>query len=205
MNLPNKLTLFRLLLVPVFMAFLLLNTFWAYPFALAVFVLASLTDWLDGYLARKYQQITVFGEFMDPLADKLLISAALICFVEIPQLRISAWMVVLIIGREFLITGLRLIAISKGVVIAADRSGKFKTTSQMVTISVCLLVLCAEAILNQFYFFNLFDPSGTSIWQRLSQHLPFWMMLGTTLLTLLSGYSYLHKNSHIFSKETGLS
>ena len=205
MNLPNQLTLFRFLLVPVFLIFFSLPHYWAYPCALLIFILASVTDLLDGYLARKNKQVTMFGEFMDPLADKFLISAALICFVEISYLRVSAWMVVFIIGREFLITGLRLIGISKGEVIAADRSGKFKTTSQMVTISVILLLLSAEALLSRFYAYNLYDPLATSGWPTLAQNLPHWLMFLTTFLTLLSGYSYLRKNRHLFAKETGLS
>src|SRR4051812_14424298 len=120
MNLPNKLTVLRLLLVPVFMIFTIIDNVWTRIFALLIFIVASLTDLYDGYFARKYGEITTFGKFMDPLADKFLISAAFICFVSMRELRVPAWMVVLIIGREFLITGLRTLAASKGVIIAAD-------------------------------------------------------------------------------------
>ena len=205
MNLPNKLTVLRLLLVPVFMIFLVQDTFWAYPLALAVFALASFTDWLDGYLARRNKEVTTFGEFMDPLADKFLVSAAFICFVGIPNLKVPAWMVVLIIGREFLITGLRLVAISKGSVIAADRSGKFKTSSQIFTISVILIILCADAILKHNSSIGLLGVESLDFWIALTQKLSYWLTFGATLLTLISGFSYLRKNRHIFSQEVGLS
>ena len=134
MNLPNKLTIFRVILVIPFVA-LMLNGYdlWA----VAVFIIASLTDLLDGKIARKYNLITDFGKFMDPLADKLLVCAAMICLVEMG--RLPAWMVIVIISREFIISGFRLVASDNGVVIAASYWGKFKTTFQMLMIIVLLL------------------------------------------------------------------
>ena len=139
MNLPNKLTLFRVILIPVFVVFMLVSVTgdtdkWI---ALAIFIIASLTDLLDGKIARKYNLITDFGKFMDPLADKLLVCSAMICLVSLGK--IPAWIVIVIIAREFIISGFRLIAADNGVVIAASYWGKFKTASQMVT--VILLVL----------------------------------------------------------------
>ncbi len=131
MNTPNKLTLFRIVLVPVFIALLLNQMSIA---AGIVFIIASLTDTLDGYLARKYHQITVFGKFMDPLADKLLVCSALICLVELH--RIPSWVVVIIVGRDFIISGYRLIAAERGIVIAANWWGKIKTVVQMIMIIV---------------------------------------------------------------------
>src|SRR4051812_18535646 len=122
MNLPNQLTLARLLLCAVFTVFMSLDAPFTGVAALVVFILASLTDWLDGYLARKWNQITDMGKLLDPLADKILISAAYIGFVA--QDLIPMWVVVCIIAREFLITGLRTIAAAKGVVLAAERIGK---------------------------------------------------------------------------------
>lgn len=136
MNLPNKLTIFRVILVIPFVA-LMLNGYdlWA----VAVFIIASLTDSLDGKIARKYNLITDFGKFMDPLADKLLVCAAMICLVEMG--RLPAWMVIVIISREFIISGFRLVASDNGVVIAASYWGKFKTTFQMLMIIVLILNL----------------------------------------------------------------
>ena len=131
MNTPNKLTVARMILVPFLVLFMLTdlggeaNRY----IALAIFVVASVTDWFDGKLARKYNLVTNFGKFMDPLADKLLVCSAMICFIELEKL--PAWFVIIIIGREFIISGFRLIAADNGVVIAASYWGKFKTVSQM--------------------------------------------------------------------------
>lgn len=138
MNLPNKLTILRVLMIPFFLLFMLTDLGGAAGkwIALAIFIVASLTDLIDGKIARKYNLVTNFGKFMDPLADKLLVCAALICLVEVGLL--PAWMVVIIISREFIISGFRLIAADNGVVIAASYWGKFKTTFQMIMI--CLLI-----------------------------------------------------------------
>ena len=141
MNLPNKLTMIRVILVPVFIVLLFMgqnNPLFKY-LALAVFVIASLTDTLDGYIARSRNLVTNFGKFMDPLADKLLVCSALICFIQIGT--IPAWVVIIIISREFIISGFRLIASDKGVVIAASKWGKAKTVSQMITVILLILDL----------------------------------------------------------------
>lgn len=146
MNLPNKLTMFRVILIPFFVVFMLVDIT---PFdkwiALAVFIVASLTDLLDGKIARKYDLVTNFGKFMDPLADKLLVCSALICLVALG--RIPAWIVIVIIAREFIISGFRLIASDNGVVIAASYWGKFKTTFQMVMICLMIADIAALALL----------------------------------------------------------
>ena len=137
MNLPNKLTVFRVILIPFFVLFLLLDiTAYDRWFALAIFIIASLTDFLDGHIARKYNLVTNFGKFMDPLADKLLVCSALICLIELD--RIPSWIVIVIIAREFIISGFRLVASDNGVVIAASYWGKFKTTFQIIMI--CLMI-----------------------------------------------------------------
>lgn len=140
MNLPNKLTLLRIILVPIFMVFLILSN--DYPqyaqfFALIVFIIAASTDGLDGYLARKNNLVTTFGKIVDPLADKLLISAALISFVSLGE--ISVWAAVIIIGRELAVTGLRVVAASEGIVISASIWGKLKTILQISAIIALLL------------------------------------------------------------------
>lgn len=139
MNLPNKLTVFRVILIPFFVFFLLAPYFEGYGnyIAVGVFILASLTDLLDGKIARKYNLVTDFGKFMDPLADKLLVCAAMICLVESGQL--PAWIVIVIISREFIISGFRLVASDNGIVIAASYWGKFKTVFQMLMIIVLML------------------------------------------------------------------
>ena len=156
MNLPNKLTVFRVILIVPFVLLLLggyaqwgwftaiFGTILEYTdyIALALFIIASLTDLLDGKIARKYNLVTNFGKFMDPLADKLLVCAALICLIELQ--RIPAWIVIIIISREFIISGFRLVAADNRVVIAANYWGKFKTTFQMIM--VCLMIANIEAL-----------------------------------------------------------
>ena len=145
MNLPNKLTILRVIMSPFFVAALLYdggaNQNMRYV-AAALFIIASLTDMLDGKIARKYNLVTNFGKFMDPLADKLLVCSALICMIELREL--PAWMVIIIISREFIISGFRLVASDNGVVIAASYWGKFKTTFQMI--GVVLLIFNIPAL-----------------------------------------------------------
>ena len=137
MNLPNKLTMSRIVLIPVFMAVLYMGFPGSDYIALIIFIIASLTDLLDGKIARKYNLVTNFGKFMDPLADKLLVAAALICLTANGTL--AAWISIIIISREFIISGFRLVASDNGIVIAASYWGKFKTTFQMVMIVMLIL------------------------------------------------------------------
>ena len=174
MNLPNKLTIFRVILIPFFVFFLLAPYFPEYGkyIATAIFIVASLTDMADGKIARKYNLITDFGKFMDPLADKLLVCAAMICLVEMG--RLPAWMVIVIISREFIISGFRLVASDNGVVIAASYWGKFKTTFQMLMIIVLILNLG-----------GVFDMIGLVLT---------WIAL---ILTVVSLIDYLVKNKQV--------
>ena len=141
MTTANKITIFRVILIPVFLVLMYLrfpgHTYWAF----GVFVLASLSDFADGYIARHYNQVSDFGKFMAPLADKLLVVAAMLLFVE--QHQMPAWALLLVVAREFAVTGLRLIAVDNGRVIAAAKSGKVKTASTMVCI--CLMLLLSNA------------------------------------------------------------
>ncbi len=174
MNLPNKLTVLRVLLIPFFVWAALGDPVPGYSkyIAVLIFIVASLTDLLDGKIARKYGLVTNFGKFMDPLADKLLVCAALICLVSCGML--SAWMVIVVISREFIISGFRLVASDNGVVIAANYWGKFKTTFQMLMIIVLLLDLG-----------GVFDLIG----QILT-----WVAL---ILTVVSLVDYVIKNKHV--------
>ena len=150
MNLPNKLTVLRVCMIPFFVVTLLLNggENQTYRYiAAAIFIVASLTDMLDGKIARKYNLVTNFGKFMDPLADKLLVCSALICLVDLKQL--PAWMVIVIISREFIISGFRLVASDNGIVIAASYWGKFKTTFQMISVILLIVRIPALTVLTQ--------------------------------------------------------
>ncbi len=150
MNLPNKLTVLRVCMIPFFVVMLMLNggENQTYRYIAAViFIVASLTDMLDGKIARKYNLVTNFGKFMDPLADKLLVCSALICLVDLKQL--PAWMVIVIISREFIISGFRLVASDNGIVIAASYWGKFKTTFQMISVILLIVRIPALAVLTQ--------------------------------------------------------
>jgi CDP-diacylglycerol--glycerol-3-phosphate 3-phosphatidyltransferase len=153
MNLPNKLTLFRVILIVPFVILLLGGhaipaiSGYADYISLVIFIVASLTDLLDGKIARKYNLVTNFGKFMDPLADKLLVCSALICLIELD--RIPAWIVIIIISREFIISGFRLIAADNRVVIAASYWGKFKTTFQMIMVCLMIANISALSVLTQ--------------------------------------------------------
>ena len=179
MNLPNKLTMFRVILIPFFVFFLLAPYFEGYGnyVAVAIFIVASLTDLLDGKIARKYNLVTNFGKFMDPLADKLLVCSAMICLVELKLL--PAWIVILIIAREFIISGFRLIASDNGVVIAASYWGKFKTTFQMLMVIVLLLNFDIPA----------FKILGTVL---------IWI---ATILTVVSLIDYIIKNKDVLKEQ----
>ena len=145
MNLPNKLTVGRIILVPFFVATLLANFPLNNAVALIIFIAASLTDMFDGKIARKYNLVTNFGKFMDPLADKLLVCSAMICLVDLKL--IPVWVVLIIIAREFIISGFRLVASDNGIVIAASYWGKFKTTFQMIAVVLLILDIPSLALL----------------------------------------------------------
>lgn len=177
MNLPNKLTVLRVIMIPFFVVFMLMDITGAADkwIALAIFIVASLTDLLDGKIARKYNLVTNFGKFMDPLADKLLVSAAMICMIEKGML--ASWIVIIIISREFIISGFRLVASDGGIVIAASYWGKFKTVSQMAMI----IVLIAD-------FGGVFDMIGMAL---------IWVSL---ILTVVSLIDYVAKNVQVLTQ-----
>ena len=177
MNMPNKLTMLRVILIPFFVVFMLGSLLgdadkWI---ALGIFIAASLTDLLDGKIARKYNLVTDFGKLMDPLADKLLVSAALICLCEMG--RLAAWIVIIIISREFIISGLRQIAADNGIVIAASYWGKYKTTFQMIMI--CLLIVNIDVL-------SLISAIVTWI---------------AVILTIVSLIDYMVKNRQVFMED----
>lgn len=175
MNTANKLTLMRILLIPVFVVILYLDVPGAIYWATAVFVIASLTDALDGYIARHYNQITDFGKFMDPLADKMLVVAAMVWFVEVGEM--PGWALLVVLVREFAVSGLRMVAADKGAVIAAGWSGKIKTVCTMVGI----------------VFILLFDD-------RVMENICIALIV---LTTIYSGVEYFLKNGKVLLTEMG--
>lgn len=143
MNLPNILSILRIILIPVFIAVFTSHSPGRSQWAALIFIMASLTDWFDGFIARRWQQVTLFGKFIDPVADKLLVLAALIMLVELK--RVDSWIAIVIIGRDVAITGLRAIASSMGIVIEAKEMGKYKTAVQIM--AICLLILGYPVVL----------------------------------------------------------
>lgn len=202
MTFANKLTLLRLALVPGFMVFMVIDNLWTRIAALVIFIAASVTDWYDGRIARETGTVTVIGTFLDPLVDKMLIAAALVGFVEMPELHIRAWMVVLIISREFLITGLRSVAASTGVVLAAEGAGKFKMASQITAIITILVILIVNSV---FESFPSLAPGTADGWplvlREVLERAPFWLVFAATILTLVSGSLYLTKYSDLLKRE----
>src|SRR5690625_2365301 len=184
MNIPNKITISRIFLIPIFIIILSVPFNWgewnigettlplSHFVAGVIFIIASGTDWLDGYYARKYNLVTNLGKFLDPLADKLLVAAALILLVEMGLA--PAWIVIIIISREMAVTGLRLVAAGEGIVLAAGSMGKLKTATQMIAIAVLLL--------NNFPFSYIGFPFGMI------------MLYAALIFTVISGYDYFVKN-----------
>ncbi|MDD5252316.1 MAG: CDP-diacylglycerol--glycerol-3-phosphate 3-phosphatidyltransferase [Candidatus Omnitrophica bacterium] len=191
MNLANRLTMSRILLTFVFMFFLFCNGLWAKAISLVVFILAALSDYFDGMIAQRRNMITDFGRLMDPIADKILVLAAFAAFVQL-QL-IEAWMFVIIIAREIMITSLRLFALNKGKVLSAARAGKHKTVVQMAVIFTILgFILLKEIVLK----YSTWNPA----WEKMFRQGIFFLMLLTVGLTLYSGLSYLWENRKIITR-----
>jgi CDP-diacylglycerol--glycerol-3-phosphate 3-phosphatidyltransferase len=183
MNLPNQLTVLRLFLTLPFVIALSINFPGAKLLALGLFIAGSVTDYADGYIARKFELITDFGKLMDPLVDKIMTMSAFICLVSLGS--VPAWAVIVIVSREFLITGLRLIAAARGKVLPAERLGKHKTVWQIVTILYCLVLLTVS---------DQFGPILSPLTRTSLEAIGFALVCLTVGLTLWSGISYFAKN-----------
>lgn len=195
MNLANKLTMGRIFLIPIFLIFIAVKDIpYGTVIATLIFVLASLTDKLDGYIARSRNQITTFGKFMDPLADKLLVTAALISLVDLHV--VPGWAAIIIIAREFAVSGLRTIAASEGKIIAASWWGKIKTVIQIIAIIAMLLKINVD---NVAYLSNLISTSD--FWKNFFLYVPDLFMYMAVIITLVSGYDYFKKNKHTISTD----
>ncbi|WP_297713648.1 CDP-diacylglycerol--glycerol-3-phosphate 3-phosphatidyltransferase [Clostridium sp.] len=193
MNLANKLTMIRIFLVPVFLVFITVKEIpYGSIIATVVFIIASITDQLDGHIARSRNQITNFGKFMDPLADKLLVTAALVSLVELKL--VAGWAVVVILAREFAVSGLRTLAASDGIVIAASWWGKIKTVTQMIAILLLLLKVNINTSANAINFIK-----NNSFLNSFFTYVPETIMFIAVLITIISGIDYFVKNKHVIS------
>lgn len=191
MNIANRLTVLRIVLTFVFMFFLFVQGLWAKVIALTIFIFAALSDFFDGRIAQRKNMVTDFGRLMDPIADKILVLAAFAAFVQM-QL-IDAWMFVIIVSREILITSLRLFALNKGKVLSAAKAGKHKTVSQM---AVILSILCFIVLKEAMLTYSTWNPA----WERLFRQGIYLLMMFTVGLTLYSGLSYLWENRKIIAR-----
>jgi CDP-diacylglycerol--glycerol-3-phosphate 3-phosphatidyltransferase len=204
MNLANKLTLMRICTIPFFILFMELGGICNSILALLIFCVASITDLLDGQIARKNKIITPLGVFLDPLADKLLISAAFIYFVNIPMLGVAAWMVVIIVAREFLMMGFRSIAAAKNVIIPADKAGKLKTISQILAIIIIMVIVILVVNKAFFKFLGVTQDSlknSCSMLLFVMEKTPFWVTFVVVVLTVYSGAKYIWKHRKLISEE----
>jgi len=183
MTTANKITILRIVLVPIFMALILMDSTACKMWALAVFILASASDWVDGYIARNYNQVSNFGKFMDPLADKVLTTAAFLALLEIGRITwLGSVAIILILTREFMVAGLRMLAGSGGKVIAASMFGKVKTVAQMIAIIAAIFM--ANPV--------LFPAQETTV---IITNVLVWI---STIITVISGIDYMVKNIGVF-------
>lgn len=190
MTLSNRLTMSRIVVVPFFILFMSLNSLCAQIIALVIFIYAALTDLYDGYLARRLGQVTRMGQFLDPLADKMIVSAALISFIRFGELSIHAWIVIVIIAREFIINDLRDLAVSNNMVITVTKAGKIKTVVQMVSIIVILSLIVIKTFIN-----------GTGWFDLLLRETVFWVMILIMFATVITGLDYLIRGTRELSKK----
>jgi len=202
MTLATKITFLRVISIPLFMATFLWNQEetlvgdWGKVVSTGVFIFAAITDYYDGAVARWYKEETTFGKFIDPIADKLLVSTALIAMVEYRRITfIPAWAAIIIIARELAVTGLRLICIPKGMVVEASNLGKWKTTTQLTAIITALVFVSFDVIIKTY---NLESTCGW--FYRVNKPIVFALVIITVIMTVYSGYDYLKRNWHLLNE-----
>ncbi len=198
-NAANLVTLSRIGVTPLYLLFIFRQDVWAKWAAGLLFAWGAISDYLDGYLARKYNLKSDFGALLDPLADKILMLSVFVSFVELDL--VPAWMVVIIAAREFLITGLRQMAQGRNTVIAASRAGKHKTVSQIVACSFILAIICVQATVEASQvkwdlFLARLGPAGDWV-EKLVWVGPYWLMFYATVMSIISGVDYVFKNRHV--------
>jgi CDP-diacylglycerol--glycerol-3-phosphate 3-phosphatidyltransferase len=200
-NAANLVTLSRIAVAPLFLIFIFRDELWAKWTAGLLFAWGAISDYLDGYLARKYDLKSDFGALLDPFADKVLMISVFMAFVALELA--EAWMVIIIVAREFLITALRQVAQGQGIVLAASRSGKHKTVSQIVAISVILAIVCAQGTVEAYQGkWDLFIARSGAWGEWLDKFVwsaPYWLMFYATAMSLVSGVDYFYKSRHLFS------
>jgi CDP-diacylglycerol--glycerol-3-phosphate 3-phosphatidyltransferase len=199
-KIPNRLTILRMIIIIVFIPVVLMDKMITSYIALFLFIIAGITDWLDGYIARKYNIVSNWGKVMDPLADKIMVVSALICFVQLKI--VPAWMVIIIIAREFLISGIRIMAAKDGDIIAASNLGKVKTITEIVVIIVILVLL---AIINTLEYLSISTDKVSimefQVREVLLRLIPYWLMFIVAVIALVSGLEYYFKNIKFFENE----
>ena len=202
-NAANLVTLSRIVVAPLFLIFIFRDELWAKWTAGLLFAWGAVSDYIDGYLARKYNMSSNFGALLDPLADKILLLTVFVSFVQIDL--VPVWMVVVIAAREFLITGLRQIAQTHNLVIAASRAGKHKTISQIVAISFILAIICAQATVEAYQGrWDVFIARMGSMGEWINNfvwYAPYWLMFYATVMSTVSGIDYFFKNRFVLTGE----
>ncbi|MCX8093707.1 MAG: CDP-diacylglycerol--glycerol-3-phosphate 3-phosphatidyltransferase [Candidatus Goldbacteria bacterium] len=199
-KIPNRITIFRILIIVIFIPTLLHNTMISSYIALFLFLIAAVSDFIDGYIARKYNVISTFGKVMDPLADKIMSLSAILCFVQLNI--IPAWMVIIIVGREFLVSGIRILAADEGKIIMASNWGKAKTVIEIIAIISILFLMCVNHTINYYHFSrqNLILEGEPLTEFLLLKVIPYILMFIVAGISLISGFEYFFKNKHLFEK-----
>ena len=204
-KLPNRITMFRMAIIVVFIPCLLASNVAFNYIALFLFALAAVSDWLDGHLARKYHIVSDFGKVMDPLADKILVISTLLCFVQLNV--VPAWMVVITISREFMINGIRIMAAQEGKIIMASNWGKAKTIVEMTAITAILLLKVIQDTIEYYNEKQSWEVivmkmgNAGDILLQVVYYAPYWLMFIAAMMSLISGLDYFFKNKKIFDKE----
>ncbi len=199
-KIPNRITIFRILIIIIFIPTLLHNTMISSYTAMFIFITAAISDFIDGYIARKYNVVSTFGKVMDPLADKIMTLSAILCFVQLNI--IPAWMVIVIVGREFLVSGIRILAADEGKIIMASNWGKTKTVVEIIAIISILFLMCVNHTINYYHFSrqNLILEGEPLTEFLLLKVIPYILMFIVAGLSLISGFEYFFKNKHLFEK-----